>query len=253
MLLLEAASNDARLALLLAECLARAADGTLVEWRSLSVTDLDVFILRLRQHLIGDRIRADVKCHAPNCGKRIDVDFSIDAYLDHHLAEVSKPRLRGWPVNPADDKPGWFCLAPRPPRKCDLPVASQVRFRLPTVGDLLALGWRSDADAELARCCIHPAHLPIRLRRVVEAGMEALAPCLSGDLEGVCPECGAHVPIYFDAKQYCLQELRDRASFIYEDIDLLAQRYHWSEDAILAMPQSRRANYAEWARQSRGL
>jgi hypothetical protein len=251
-LLLEATSNDPRLALVLGECLGRGADGTLVDWRSLSVTDLDVFILRLRQHLIGDRIRADVKCHAPNCGKRIDVDFSIDAYLDHHLPN-SQLRLRGWSVNPAGDEPGWFCLAPRPSGRHDPALAGQVRFRLPTVGDLHALRRLPDADEELARACIRPAELPARMRRVVEVAMEAMAPSLSGDLEGRCPECGARVPIYFDARQYCLQELRDRASFVYEDIDLLAQRYHWSEEAILAMPQSRRASYAELARQSRGL
>jgi hypothetical protein len=250
MLLLEAASNDARLALVLAESLTRAADGTVVEWRSLPVTDLDVFILRLRQHLMGDRIRADVKCHAPSCGKRIDVDFGIEAYLRHHLPNGSKFCLNRWSVDPVDGEPGWFCLARRPRR--DLAAAGEVRFRLPTVGDLLALGRLPDADEELARLCIQPAELPNRLRHVVEAAMEAMAPSFSLDLEGRCPECGARIPIYFGARQYCLQELRDRASFVYEDIDLLAQRYHWSEDAILAMPQSRRANYAELARQSRG-
>lgn len=251
MLLFEATSNDARLALVLAEYLARAADGRSVEWRSLSVTDLDVFIVRLRQHLMGDRIRADVKCRAPNCGKRIDVDFSIDAYLHHHLPNRSKLRLRGWSVK--DDEPGWFCLAPRPSGKRGSPVASQVRFRLPTVGDLLAVGRFLDADEELARLCIRPAELPSRLRHPVESAMEAMAPSLCGDLEGICPECGARVPIHFDARQYCLQELRGRCAFLYEEIDILAQRYHWSEDSILSLPQSRRANYAEFARLSRGL
>lgn len=170
MLLFETTSNDARLALVLAEYLARAADGRSVEWRSLSVTDLDVFIVRLRQHLMGDRIRADVKCRAPNCGKRIDVDFSIDAYLHHHLPNRSKLRLRGWSVKPADDEPGWFCLAPRPSGKRGSPVASQVQFRLPTVGDLLAVGRFLDADEELARLCIRPAELPSRLRHPVEVG-----------------------------------------------------------------------------------
>jgi hypothetical protein len=253
MLLLEATCSDARLAFALADSLARATDGKLVEWKTLSVTDLDVFILRLRQQLIGDRVRADVACRAPNCRKRIDVDFSIDAYLDHHLPNGSKLSLRGWSVNPVDDEPRWFCLAPPLSRGRDVPGAGQVRFRLPTVGDLLALGQLPDADEELARLCIRPAELPSRLRRSVEAAMEAMAPSLCGDLNGICPECGAHIPIYFDARQYCLQELRGRSAFVYEDIDILAQRYHWSEGAILAMPHSRRASYAEVARQSRGL
>ncbi|HZK82003.1 MAG TPA: hypothetical protein VFC46_13070, partial [Humisphaera sp.] len=79
--------------------------------------------------------------------------------------------------------------------------------------------------------------------------MEAMAPSLSHDLQGVCPECGAEVTVYFDARKYCLRELRDRAAFVYQDIDVLARRYHWAESDILAMPRKRRMNYAEFARQ----
>jgi len=79
--------------------------------------------------------------------------------------------------------------------------------------------------------------------------METMAPSLSGDLQGTCPECGVEVVVYFDTRQFCLRELRDRAAFIYQDIDLLARRYHWSETDILTMPHVRRTNYAELARQ----
>ena len=72
-----------------------------------------------------------------------------------------------------------------------------------------------------------------------EAAIEALAPCLSSDLEGVCPACGTTVKAYFDARGYCLGELRNSAAFIYQDIDLLARQYHWLEKDIIALPQSR--------------
>ena len=117
----------------------------------------------------------------------------------------------------------------------------------------MAAGNMPDSEHELARRCIRPGDLPLRMRRIVEAAMEAMAPPLCGDLAGTCPECGAGVTVFFDPRQFCLQELRNRAAFVYEDIDILAQRYCWSEHAILAMPNTRRASYAELARQSRNV
>ncbi len=52
----------------------------------------------------------------------------------------------------------------------------------------------------------------------------------------------------FAARWFCLTELRKRAAFVYQDVDVLARRYHWSERAILALPSARRAAYAELAR-----
>src|SRR5215475_7467161 len=82
-LLAEARGDDAALAVALAERLGSASDGTAIDFRALSVTDLDAFVLKLRQMLIGDTIRADVTCRAPSCGKPLDVSFGIDAYLGH--------------------------------------------------------------------------------------------------------------------------------------------------------------------------
>ncbi len=247
MLLLEMPAASVELAVALAQRLGRPADGSDIAWRELPVTDLDAFILRLRQALIGDRIVADIRCRAPDCGSRIDIAFSIAAYLDHHQPSGTWNRRRGWSLAPGND--GWFRLMPRY-SSGELPPL-EVQFRLPSVGDQLAVAGSSDGYRELVRRCIRPDDLPRRLRRVVEATMEAMAPGLSGDLEGVCPDCGARITVYFDARQFCLQELRNRAAFVYEDIDVLAQRYCWSEHAILAIPNMRRASYAEFARQSR--
>jgi hypothetical protein len=128
-------------------------------------------------------------------------------------------------------------------------LACAAAFRLPTVADQLAVAGERNGGDELVRRCIRPAGVSLRFRRLVEAAMERMAPSLSGDLQGTCPECGAEVVVYFDALQFCLRELRDRAAFVYQDIDLLARRYHWSETDILTMPYVRRTNYVELARQ----
>jgi hypothetical protein len=265
LLLLEAAGEDTTQALALVGRLTRPATDAGIDWLELTVTDLDALILRLRQAVIGDRVRADVACRANGCGQRIDISFGITDYVGHR--KPAKPGARGaWIVAPAEE-PGWFrlnagrrktgMLAPSAKSPADDSAVSSglgdssgaVVFRLPTVADQLAVVGRPDAVDELARRCMRPGKVPVRLRRLVEVAMETMAPCLSGDLHGTCPECGAEVIVYFDARQFCLRELNDRAAFIYQDIDLLARRYHWTERDILNMPHVRRTNYAELARQ----
>jgi hypothetical protein len=256
LLLAEAARTprgDAALALALAGRLAVAVEGEPLDWGGLPVADLDALVLRLRQTLIGDHVRADVACPAPACGQRIDIDFSIEQFLAHHAPKATGPRHRGWIWEPADE-PGWFCLS-RASASAATPAAAadRVSFRLPTAADLLAVAGQPAGEQYLARRCLRPADLPARLRRRAEAVMEAMAPSLSSDLQGVCPECRATVTMQFDARWFCLRELRDRAAFVYPDVDLLARRYHWSETEILAMPQVRRTAYAELARQEWGV
>src|SRR5262249_32086749 len=188
----------------------------------------------------------DVLCRAPDCGSRIEISFSIAAYIQHHQPRRNGNPPRGWVLATSSEEPGWFRLTPRATS-----AAPELRFRLPTIADELVAALARDGEQDLARRCIRPGDLPPRMRRIIEAAMEAMAPSLCGDLEGVCPDCGARVSVFFDPRQFCLQELRNRAGFVYEEIDLLAQRYCWSEHAILAMPNTRRVSYAELARHTR--
>jgi len=245
-LLREAGGDDTALALALAERLAQTSAGTAPDWPGLAVTDLDTFILRLRQFVIGDLVRADIACRAPGCTERIDISFGIDQYLMHHQPSALRPR-GGWNVEPTDEN-GWF-------RLIDVRQGARTEpmiFRVPTVGDQLALAGCADPAAELARRCLRPDGVPARLRRRAEASMERMAPALSGELRGACPQCGAEVTVNFEARQYCLRELRDRAAFIYQEVDLLARRYHWTESDILDLPHVRRMHYVELARQEGG-
>lgn len=243
MLLVETARSDTELALDLAARLARSEDGGQLDWTLLSVTDLDACVLGLRRATIGDRIVAAMTCRAEGCGTRIDMSFTISGYIAHHRPKPGMPRLRGWSVAAVADEPGWFSLR----RRGDTaePVAI---FRLPSGADLLAVQGHADVADALARRCMRPDDLTYRVRHRVEAAMEALAPNLASELSGVCPECRAPVTAHFDPRRFCLQELRDRARFIFDDIDVLARRYHWSERAILTLLTPRRASYAELAR-----
>ena len=230
--------DDDYLALTLARRVTRAEDGDAIAWVELTPTDLDAFLLRLRQALVGDRIVSDLYCAGPACRARVDISFSIEAFLEHHRPRPALPRR----VGAADDAPGWFGLDRRA-RADDEPA---LRFRLPTVADQIDARRHPDPAVALARACIRPDS-PAALRRRAEAAIGAMAPLLSSELLGQCPDCGATVIARFEPRRYCLQELRERAAFVYADIDALARRYHWAEERILAMPSARRAVYAEFA------
>jgi hypothetical protein len=234
LLLAEATACDTRLAISLASHVARPARGGSVDFGALPITDLDALLLGIRRMMLGDHVRTDVVCGADGCGARVDIGFRITDYLAHH-----RPRkARG--VRPGDE-PGWFFLE-----------GAGVSFRLPSGTDQVDTLHVQHAARELAERCLRPADVSTRVRRRVESAMEMLAPSLSNDLEGLCPACRATVSVPFDPQRYVLQELRETGALLYEEIHLLASHYHWSEEAILALPRPRRAMYAELIHAERG-
>jgi hypothetical protein len=226
-ILLEAGSLDLSVAVTLLARLADRSDASL-DLLSLSMTDIDVLLLRLRQRLLGDAVRAEVVCAAKGCRARADIVFSIDDFLDHH-----RPK-RPSRVVPLTD--GWFRL-----------VGEDVEFRVPSVGDQLAVTTEPGPEQALLHRCVRPAGITSRLRRRVETAMEAMTPSLASELQGTCPECGAAVTAWFDPLHYTVRELRDQAAFLYEEVCAVARLTHWSEAEILSLPAARRARYAELA------
>jgi hypothetical protein len=208
-----------------------------VDWGELAVFDIDTLILRLRQAVVGDRVSSHVAC--AGCSGRVELSFGIETYLAHHRPHEGPLQKRSWGVSGPDDA-GW--------RRLTGADGTQPRFRLPTLNDQIAVAGAPDAPHALAQRCVEPHPLPAKLAARVETALGAYAPPLAGPLRGHCPDCGATIEARFEARQYCLQELSYRARFVYDDVGTLAERYHWSERAILAMPYARRAQYAERAR-----
>jgi hypothetical protein len=230
-LIFEAGPPSLRVALALLGRIACDVAGAPLDPAALPVGDVDVLLLRLRQRVVGDVVSAEAVCAAPACQARVDISFSIEAYLEHH-----RPRPAAG-VAPAAE-PGWYRL-----------VGEEVELRLPRAADQLAIAGEPDPEQALLRRCVRPADLAAGARAAVEAAMEAMAPSLFSDLEGSCPECGAKVEASFDPLRFTLRELRDRAAFVYEEVCTIAHHYHWSEADILALPAARRARYAELALQ----
>ena len=78
--------------------------------------------------------------------------------------------------------------------------------------------------------------------------MAAMAPVVSRPVEGNCPECGAPVAMPLHVPSLVMDELRESAAGIHQEIHAIAESYHWDEAAILAMPQLRRRAYADTIR-----
>ena len=211
----------------LARRVAGAADGTAVDWAGLPAPDIGATALEIRQSWFGDLIRSDARCADPECGEQIDVSFSIRSYLLHHRPR----RPRGVIQAPPGD--GWFSLTHAP-----------VRFRVPTVADLLAVMSDRRPEEALSSRCIDAAEISRALARRLDNALSALAPNLDDMLGGRCPGCGRQVTARFDPLGYTLAELRNAFSGIFLETHALAAAYGWPEEVILALPRSRRRRYA---------
>ncbi|MBV9823740.1 MAG: hypothetical protein JO144_16025 [Actinobacteria bacterium] len=227
-------------ALAYASAIAVLADGSDLDAAALPVGDLDLLVVARRRELRGDTLVAEGRCE--QCGAAVDVQFSLAAYADHH-----RPRL---PRRVTEAGAGWFLLP-----------AHRVAFRVPTVADVLAAAGADDPRGALLARCVRPApdgsafapDSPVpadfapsgKAGRAVEQAMAALAPTLRAEVAGSCPECAAPVLLEVDARELCLAELRFLAGSVYDDVNLIATVYRWSQEAILALPSGRRRRYAD--------
>jgi hypothetical protein len=210
----------------LARRVARTVMGSPLDWAGLPATDLGAAALVIRQSWVGEVIRTDAKCPGPACRERIDVSFGIEDYLHYH-----RPRRPRSAIGVAGE--GWLTLAGTP-----------LRFRVPTVADLLAAMSCDQPAAELSGRCVDAPELSRALARRLDRALSSLAPSLNDLLGGSCPACGQKVAMRFDPLAYTLTELRQAFSGIHLEAHALAAAYGWPETAIFALPRSRRRRYA---------
>lgn len=199
--------------------------GRALDWEQVSAAGLGAIALDIRRAWVGDDVLSDARCAAPGCGERVDVSFSTATYVDHHRGRV--------PRHVTADGDGWYRLA-----------GSPVRFRIPSVADLLTASQNADPAAELAARCLQPAKLAARTARAVHRALTAMAPSLEGPVGGCCPVCGAQVALRFDPVTYTLLELRHTFAAIYRETHAVATAYCWTEETILRLTRSRRQRYA---------
>jgi DNA-directed RNA polymerase subunit RPC12/RpoP len=198
----------------------------------LTVTDFEILLLAIRTRAVGEDVDLGLVC--PGCGERVAIGFRASDYV-RGLA----PR-RPVDVTADPERPGWFRLA-------------GARFRLPTAADQATVAGRSDAAKALAERCLDPPAPSGGARGRIERAMATMAPEVSRPVAGRCPECGAAVEAPIHVTRLVIGEMKRDAAGLHEEIDLIAQAYHWSEADILALPRRRRQAYAESIRLTRRL
>jgi hypothetical protein len=190
----------------------------------LPVGDLDVLVVALRQAELGDRLVGEGSCQ--RCSASVDISFNLTSYIEHH-----------GPAKPTgaepDDEEGWWRIA-----------RHGISCRPPTVADVITCAGQAGGRRQLLARCVR-GERSRAADRAAERVMAAIAPSLHSDIAGRCPECTQPVSMDFDARSFCLRELRDRAASVIHDVVVLAGACRWSEEAILSLPTSRRAAYVE--------
>ncbi|NAZ75145.1 hypothetical protein GTQ99_06870 [Kineococcus sp. T13] len=204
--------------------------------RALAGAEVDDFVLgrrnqamlRLHQHVVGRPIDAVVVC--PGCGTSNEFVLPV-------------PTVLGLPEPPADAS-ATVVVDGRPRR-----------FRLPTLGDLaavtglpaerglaqLAAATRTGADASSP-----PSAVPDRaeLDHLLEA-WEDLDPAGAVRVTLTCSGCGEEVLADADPAGFVARDLDLHVEGLMRDVDVIAGRYGWSEDAIVDLPVERRRRYVD--------
>ena len=83
----------------------------------------------------------------------------------------------------------------------------------------------------------------------LESALEEMAPEVAMEAVAACPECMAESRVNIDP--YLTLTLA--SDEIYDDINILARRYHWSEAEILRLPRDRRKHYLRMIDADRGM
>lgn len=135
---------------------------------------------------------------------------------------------------------------------------SEIRLRVPTGADQAAMA-DSVADTQAETTLLErliegaPAFALDTLEAAefaqLEAAVEEVAPEVGTDALALCPACEAENLVPVDP-YLCLSVASGE---FFAEIHILASHYHWSEAAILALPQQRRKRYLALIDPQRGM
>lgn len=214
--------------------------------RELLVADRHYLLLKLRQMIFGDVVRADLFCPWPDCGRRVSLQFAIDDV----------------PIETAAARTASHILILSPNASGADTALREIDFRLPNGGDQeiispLLVQNEAQALSELLQRTIQrigPFSPPSReqvmalsplARAEIEAEMERVSPKVELNMDASCSECGRSFSAPFDPHRLFFGELRTDSDLLYRQVHYLAYHYHWSENEIMTMTRNKRHKYIE--------
>ena len=162
-------------------------------------------------------------------------------------------------------------------QRCDLPVkeAGQdfpivtlrmkewaIDVRVPTGADQELIGEQSEEEAmqQLLQSCVRSVNgeppdkefinnLSEPDIETIDEALDEASPAVCNQLLVTCPECGREQ--YAELDHYDLAGMNEH--YFYDEVHTLASHYHWSEAAILDLPQARRRLYLGLINRSAGM
>jgi hypothetical protein len=204
--------------------------------RELLVGDREFLILRLRQLTYGDKVDLQLACPRPECGKTMDVSFSL-----REIPIEERPvdrRQFAWRAPDGTD----FLF--RLPTGCDQEALAAAPKNLCNEDHLLARLIQRIGNLENPRVEVISA-LPGDVRAQIEERIGQLGPALNVDFETICPECQIPFASPLDLPTLLLAELMPASGALEREVHFLALHYHWSEWEILRMTRTKRRRYLD--------
>jgi hypothetical protein len=213
----------------------------------LLVADRQYLLLRLRSITFGDQVQATARCAWADCGKKVDIDFSLqDIPVKELQAQSPLYIMQLSPEAACQDEAGkaYRMVTFRLPNGEDQEVVAPLMADDAARAFAVLLGrciqsigsWERPGEALLRRLS------PLALQEI-ERQIEAVAPRVESTLEAQCPECGRDFAVPFDPQAFLFGELRTSREQLYREVHYLAYHYHWSEREIMAMPRHKRRRY----------
>jgi hypothetical protein len=188
----------------------------------------DRALIAIRRATLGPRLEVSVTC--PACGGALEFPLDTDA-LSSGGSDGGERRI-------TVEAEG-IALTLRAPTSRDLMQAAGA--------DLAAI------EAALLRACVISAEkegraiavadLPAAVRAAAAEAIVSHEPLTEVLLDLACPDCGHGWPMPFDIAAFFFDEIGQHARRLIGEVALLARRYGWSEQDILAMSPARRQAY----------
>jgi hypothetical protein len=190
------------------------------ELAAISVERRDGLLLQWRSRLFGDSLAGYAAC--PQCGCGVDVSLT--------------------PVGLAEPEERFVVQV------CGHPLA----VRLPTSLDLAAITGCESVEAAsrmLVSLCVEDSHdLDTEVVAVaIDAELDRRTGLSAGAVALTCPDCGHGWHVQIDVATFAWREIEILAGQLLRYVDVLARRYGWSEQEILALSPARRRFYLELA------
>lgn len=221
--------------------------------RELLVCDRDYLILRLRALTFGPKVEAVLKCSGQECGRPMDVQFSLDDLQVERRAvgaHFFKTRLSSpVVVERGGAREETRLVEFRLPTGADQEALAAVfhaderrALRLLLARTIRCVGELTDVDEELV------AGLPASALEEIAEQMRLLSPQVEIELDGACPECGTPFSTRFDGVGFFASEMVGNLYGLELEVHLLAWHYHWSEQDILSLTRQKRQRYVNLLR-----